>query len=64
MAHKLKFRKTRVLVVKKQTAKNRGSKNLDAKRKALKQGLRISKSGNIYTETRANRSDINPSKKL
>lgn len=64
MAHKLKFRKARTLVVKKQTAKKGVSKKLDAQRKALKPGLRISKSGNLYTETRANRSDINPDKNI
>lgn len=64
MAHKLKFRKARTLAVKKQTGKKSGSKKLDAKRKAMKPGLRISKYGNLYTETRANRSDINPTKKL
>lgn len=64
MAHKLIFRKARTLVVKKQTAKKGVDKEKDAQRKALKPGLRISKYGTIYTETRANRSDINPSKKL
>ena len=35
----------------------------DAKRKALAPGKRISKSGNIYWETRKNRSDV-PGKKI
>ncbi len=34
------------------------NKNLDAKRKALPPGKRISKSGKIYYEYRRNRSDI------
>lgn len=33
-------------------------KSIDAKRKALKPGKRISKSGNIYYESRKNRSDL------
>ncbi len=64
MAHKLKFRKARTLAVRKQTAKKKVVKKIDAKRKAMKPGVRISKTGNIYKETRANRSDINPSKNL
>ncbi len=64
MAHKLVFRKARTLVVKKQTSKTGVNKEKDAQRRALKPGLRISKTGNVYTETRANRSDVNPSKKL
>lgn len=34
------------------------SRSMDYKRKALKPGKRISKSGNIYYEYRRNRSDI------
>ena len=64
MAHKLIFRKARTLLVKKQTAKKDVDKNLDAQRTALRPGLRISKYGTIYTETIANRSYIDPSKKL
>ena len=64
MAHKLVFRKARTLVVKKQTSKTGVNKEKAAPRRALKPGLRISKTGNVYTETRANRSDVNPSKKL
>lgn len=64
MGHRLKFRKARVVAIKKQTAKNRVSRKKDAERKALKPGIRVSKTGSIYTETRANRSDINPTKKL
>lgn len=33
-------------------------KSIDSKRKALKPGKRISKSGNIYYESRKNRSDL------
>ncbi|MBI4945780.1 MAG: hypothetical protein HY840_05195 [Bacteroidetes bacterium] len=64
MAHKLIFRKARTLAVKKQTSKKGIDKERDSQRKALKPGLRISKYGTIYTETRANRSDVDPSKKL
>lgn len=64
MAHKLVFRKARTLLVKPQTAKKAIDKKRDAQRRALKPGLRISSTGTIYSETRANRSDINPSKKL
>jgi len=35
----------------------RTSKSVDSKRKALLPGKRISKTGNIYYENRANRSD-------
>lgn len=63
MAHKLIFRKARTLVIKEQTGGIKSIKK-DAQRKALKPGLRISKTGRIYTETRANRSDVNPSEKL
>jgi len=64
MAHKLIFRKARTLVVKKQTSKTGVNKEKDEQRKALKPGMRISRTGRIYTETRANRSDIDPSQKL
>ena len=63
MAHKLNFRKARILVVEKKTTKKKGKKTKDAHRKALKTRLRISKYGNIYIETRLNKSDINPTKK-
>lgn len=33
-------------------------KSIDAKRKALAPGKRVSKSGNIYYESRKNRSDL------
>ncbi len=45
-----------------QTAKNKTDKIIDAKRKALLPGKRISKSGKTYWETRANRSDSKGSK--
>lgn len=64
MAHKLKFRKARTIVPKKQTGVDNSNKELDKKKVALKPGLRISKTGNIYTETRANRSDRSPKYKL
>ena len=32
--------------------------------KAMKPGKRISATGNVYWETRKNRSDVNPSKRL
>ena len=45
-----------------QTVKNKTIKSIDSKRKALAPGKRISKSGKIYWETRANRSDAKGSK--
>ena len=45
-----------------QTAKNKTNKIIDATRKALLPGKRISKSGKIYWETRSNRSDSKGSK--
>ncbi len=36
----------------------------DVKIKAMRPGKRISKSGRVYYERRANRADINPKKKL
>lgn len=62
MVTKLKLNKARVIKIKPQTARSLVNKKLDKTRKALKAGVRISKSGNRYTETRANRSDINPKK--
>jgi len=64
MAHKLVFRKARTLVVKKQTEKIGVDKKSDAQRKAMRAGVRVSRTGRIYIEQRANRSDINPTKKL
>lgn len=64
MSHKLKFRKARTLVPKKQTGVDSSNKELDKQRTALKPGLRISKNGNLYTETRANRSDRSPNNNL
>lgn len=39
------------------------SKEMDAGRKALKPGKRVSKAGNVYYEYRANRSDLKPKSK-
>lgn len=47
----------RNLRVLEQTAKNKTDKSIDAKRKALAPGKRVSKTGKIYWESRANRSD-------
>jgi len=48
-----------VLKPKKKYAKgSKSNKKLDAKRKALKPGKRLSKKGNIYYESRKNRSDL------
>jgi len=38
--------------------------SLDKKRKAMAPGKRISKKGNVYYEYRANRSDLDPRKKI
>jgi len=40
-----------------QTQKKKVDKDIDAARKALMPGKRISKNGKVYWETRANRSD-------
>lgn len=53
MAHKLKFRKARILVVERQITKKKVKKTKEAQRKALKTRLRISKYGNIYTESKS-----------
>ncbi len=45
-----------------QTAKGKTDKIIDASRKALAPGKRISKTGKTYWETRANRSDSKGSK--
>ncbi len=45
-----------------QTAKKNTDKDIDSKRKALLPGKRVSKAGNIYWETRTNRSDARKSK--
>jgi len=37
---------------------------VDKSRKAMQPGKRISRTGNIYFESRKNRSDVNPSKGL
>lgn len=54
MGYKNQRRNLRVL---KQVAKNKTNKDIDSKRKALMPGKRISKTGKVYWETRANRSD-------
>ena len=61
---KLTFRKARTVAEKKQTHKQGVDKRADKARKAMKPGIRISKTGNVYYETRANRSDINPKNNL
>jgi hypothetical protein len=45
-----------------QTQKNKTNKVIDETRKALAPGKRISKTGKVYWETRANRSDSKGSK--
>jgi hypothetical protein len=40
-----------------QTQKGKDNKDIDAARKALVPGKRISKTGNVYWETRQNRTD-------
>ena len=45
-----------------QTQKSKVDKIIDASRKALAPGKRISKTGKVYWETRANRSDEKGSK--
>lgn len=40
-----------------QTQKSKTNKTIDSKRQALRAGKRVSKTGKIYWETRANRSD-------
>lgn len=45
-----------------QVAKNKTDKDIDSKRHALLPGKRISKTGKVYWETRANRSDARKSK--
>ena len=52
--------KGRTIRVKSQTGKNSKSKKADKQRKALQPGVRISKTGKKYTETRKNRSDRKP----
>ena len=64
MAKKLKYKFPRLLALKKQTATENVDKVADSRHKALKPGLRRSKNGTLYTETRANRSDKNPTQKL
>ena len=56
-------KKGRTLVVKKQT-KVAGSRKSDKGKPALKPGIRESKKGRVYTETRSNRSDVNPKKRI
>ncbi|HUS51799.1 MAG TPA: hypothetical protein VMZ91_16645 [Candidatus Paceibacterota bacterium] len=52
----------RNLKVLEQTAKDKTNKQIDSKRNALLAGKRISKTGKVYWETRANRSDARGSK--
>ena len=52
----------RNLRVLEQTAKKKTDKSIDSKRDALLPGKRISKAGNVYWETRTNRSDARKSK--
>lgn len=60
MARKKTKKKSKARVVKKMTQKGkRSDRKKDKKRKALPPGVRISKSGNRYTERRPNRSDVN-----
>jgi hypothetical protein len=40
------------------------SKEKDQARKAKRQGKRVSADGNVYYESRLNRSDVNPKRKL
>jgi hypothetical protein len=59
-----KERKRRLIKLMPQTAKSMVDKTADKKRKALKCGLRISKTGQRYYETRANRCDVDLRKKI
>lgn len=53
----------KVVRVLKQTGK-RPNIPVDSAIRALKAGKRISKNGKVYWETRKNRSDLNPNKKI
>lgn len=54
-------KKAKTIIVKKQTKGTpANSPKKDSKRVAMKPGLRISKGGNLYTETRKDRSDKDP----
>ena len=54
----LNFRsKRRNLRVLPQIEKNKTNKDIDSRRKALLPGKRVSRNGNVYWETRANRTD-------
>jgi len=55
---KRKVRKTYKVDYQTKTTQTKRGTNQDAKRKALSPGKRISKSGNTYYETRANRTDF------
>lgn len=61
---KLKFRKPKTIKVMTQTHKGNVDKEADAKRTAMKAGLRVSRTGRQYYERRANRTDVNPKNKL
>ena len=60
---KLKI-KNRTLRVMKQAKVAGTNREIDASRKAMKPGLRISKTGKIYFERREQHSDVDPKKKL
>lgn len=64
MPTKLKYRKRKLIKVKPQTAKAGVSESADRARKALKCGVRISRTGKQYTETRANRCDEDLRKRI
>jgi hypothetical protein len=55
---KRKVRKTYKVDYQTKTSQTKRGTNQDAKRKALAPGKRVSKSGNTYYETRANRTDF------
>ena len=54
----------RVVRVLKQTGQQSKSVITDKARTAMKPGKRVTKWGTVYWETRPNRSDVNPSKRL
>ena len=58
------YRMTLSAPAKKRKQTGTSNKALDKKRKALPVGKRTSKTGNVYTETRANRSDSDRRKRL
>jgi hypothetical protein len=56
--------KRRLIKIMPQTSSVGVDKNADKQRKALRCGLRISKNGKRYYETRANRCDVDLRKKI